>query len=77
MVEVESPVAEAANVSEILLDSKGAELHISVSEPTEVSVWSIQGAQVWRGRIADDTTLSLPHGMYIITTPTSTMKYSH
>ncbi|MDE6249149.1 MAG: leucine-rich repeat domain-containing protein [Paramuribaculum sp.] len=77
MVEIESPVADAENVSEILLDSKGAELHISVSEPTEVSVWSIQGAQVWRGRVADDTTLSLPHGMYIITTPTSTMKYSH
>ncbi|MDE7448607.1 MAG: leucine-rich repeat domain-containing protein [Paramuribaculum sp.] len=77
MVEIESPVADAENVSEILLDSKGTELHISVSEPTEVSVWSIQGAQVWRGRVADDTTLSLPHGMYIITTPTSTMKYSH
>ena len=77
MVEIESPVADTDKASEILLDSNGAELHVSVSEPTEVSVWSIQGAQIWRGRVADDTTLSLPHGMYIITTPTSTMKYSH
>ena len=63
--------------SHISLRSDREELHITATQPVEVTVWSLQGLPVWRGKVVDEATATLPKGVYIITTPTSSRKYRH
>ncbi|MBD5243644.1 MAG: hypothetical protein HDS60_06115 [Barnesiella sp.] len=76
---IEGPVCEAAEMSEpqVSLRSDRGELHITASTPTELTVWSLQGLPLWRGTVMDEAAVTLPAGVYIVTTPTSSRKYHH
>lgn len=74
---IDGPVVDVKNVAKVDLASNGTELNLSVSAPTDLTVWSLQGQAVWSGYVTDEVTVALPHDVYIITTPTSTRKYRH
>ena len=75
---VDRPVCEAAEMAEpqISLRSDRGELRITASTPAEVTVWSLQGLPLWRGTVMNEAAVTLPAGVYIVTTPTSSRKYS-
>ena len=76
---IDRPVCEAAEMAEpqISLRSDRGELRITASTPAEVTVWSLQGLPLWRGTVVDEAAVTLPKGIYIVTTPTSSRKYRH
>ena len=76
---IDRPVCEAAEMAEpqISLRSDRGELHLTASTPAEVTVWSLQGLPLWRGTVVDEAAVTLPAGVYIVTTPTSSRKYRH
>ena len=74
---IDSPIVSEAAESKLSLSSDREELHIAVSAPAEVTVWSLQGHALWQGTVMDEVVVSLPKGIYIVTTPTSSRKYRH
>ncbi|MDE7450252.1 MAG: hypothetical protein K2M72_08595 [Paramuribaculum sp.] len=74
---IDGPIVDVDGVAEVEMSSNGSELTLSVSVPTEVTVWSLQGQAVWRGKVVDEAAITLPHDVYIITTPNSVRKYRH
>ena len=76
---IDRPVCEAAEMAEpqISLRSDRGELRITASTPAEVTVWSLQGQALWQGTVMDEAVVTLPKGIYIVTTPTSSRKYRH
>ncbi|MBD5193704.1 MAG: T9SS type A sorting domain-containing protein, partial [Bacteroidales bacterium] len=75
---IDRPVCEAAEMAEpqISLRSDRGELHITTSTPAEVTVWSLQGLPLWRRTVMNEAAVTLPAGVYIVTTPASSRKYS-
>ena len=73
---IDSPIVSEAAEPMLSLRSDREELHIAVSAPAAVTVWSLQGQALWQGTVMDEAAVSLPAGVYIVTTPTSSRKYS-
>ncbi|MDE7450023.1 MAG: hypothetical protein K2M72_07415 [Paramuribaculum sp.] len=74
---IDSPIVSEAVEPMISLSNDRGELHVTASTPAEVTVWSLQGLPLWRGTVVDEAAVTLPAGVYIVTTPTSSRKYRH